>query len=425
VVKSEHPSREQLLAFAWGHLSGADLRLLERHINACDACCQVLRDVPDDALLSRLRDAITPMPGGVVERSEPSPPRELAQHPRYQLGRFLGAGGMGSVFQAEHRLMGRTVALKIIHGELTRNPRVLERFRQEVKAAARLGHPNIVAAYDAEQAGDIHFLVMEFVDGMSLAQIVATKGPLEIASACNFARQAAKGLQHAHEAGMVHRDIKPHNLMLTRKGQVKILDFGLARMVSESSDEIKLRARVGSPGLTKVGDIMGTPDFMAPEQIADPRHTDIRADIYSLGCTLYHLLTGQSPFNGESGVGLLLAQQSRSPRPITQVRAEVPAELVAIIGKALAKLPGERYQTPDELVKDLTPFTRPRPFSAGARAINSCVATAESHQVNVEPRDFEARCPFCVASTRIPARALGASIRCPHCSSFFTAVRAG
>src|ERR1019366_9736233 len=143
---------------------------------------------------------------------------------------------------------------------------------------------------------DVHFLVMEFVDGMSLGQLVAKKGPIEIAHACNFARQAAKGLQHAFEAGMVHRDIKPHNLMLTRKGQIKILDFGLARLASETRTDLGLPAGLDRPDLTRLGDIMGTPDFMAPEQIADPSRADIRADLYSLGCTLYFLLAGKSPF---------------------------------------------------------------------------------------------------------------------------------
>src|ERR1019366_4006058 len=169
---------------------------------------------------------------------------------------------------------------------------------------------------------DVHFLVMEFVDGMSLGQLVAKKGPIEIANACNFARQAAKGLQHAFEAGMVHRDIKPHNLMLTRKGQIKILDFGLARLASETRAELGLPTGVDRPDLTKFGEIMGTPEFMAPEQITDASSADIRSDIYSLGCTLYYLLTGKAPFTGDSTLAVLLAKQNGVPRPITQLRDE-------------------------------------------------------------------------------------------------------
>ena len=162
-------------------------------------------------------------------------PKELADHPRYRVLGLLGAGGMGAVYKAEHRLMERPVALKVIRRGLTDDPAAAERFRREVKAAARLSHPHIVRAYDAEQAGDLHFLVMEFVEGTDLARLVAGQGPLPVARACEYARQAALGLQHAFEHGMVHRDIKPQNLMLTPDGQVKVLDFGLARFVSESA----------------------------------------------------------------------------------------------------------------------------------------------------------------------------------------------
>ena len=181
---------------------------------------------------------------------------------------------------------------------------MVERFHREVKAAALLAHPNIVTAYDADQAGDAHFLIMEFVEGVSLAQKVQQDGPLPIAQACAYIRQAALGLQHASERGMVHRDVKPHNLMLTPAGQVKILDFGLARLMRETA---LLNAGTSPPtagqaitgaasNLTDAGIVVGTVDFIAPEQAADPSRADVRADIYSLGCTLYYLLAGHAPF---------------------------------------------------------------------------------------------------------------------------------
>lgn len=415
-----HPSRDELVAFLWGHLGGAEVAALARHIEKCDACCQVMREIPDDAFVSRLRGA--GLSSGAVEAPiEPTLPPELRDHPRYKLGRFLGAGGMGVVYQAEHRLMDRQVAVKVLHGELIRNPRVLERFRHEVRAAARLNHPNIVTAYDAEQAGDAHFLVVEYIDGMSLARLVEKKGPLEIAYACNFIRQAARGLQHAHEMGMVHRDIKPHNLMLTRKGQVKILDFGLARVASESRMAASESARVHDPGLTRLGELMGTPEFMAPEQITDPHLADIRADLFSLGCTLYFLVTGVPPFTPESAYAALFARQPRCPRPITELRSDVPGDLVALLNRLLANEPADRFQTPAELVKALGAAPKPA-LNENPGPLPERNGGGEPTIVKVEPGVFLARCPFCTAGVRIPRRALGASIPCPHCNSYFTAV---
>src|SRR5262249_41980004 len=229
-------------------------------------------------------------------------PPELAEHPRYRVRELLGVGGMGAVYRAEHLLMERPVALKVINRSLTDRPALVERFRREAPAAARLAHPNSVAAFDAEQAGDTHFLVMEYVEGQSLARVLAERGPLPVTEACAYVRQAALGLQHAHEQGMVHRDIKPHNLMRTPGGQVKILDFGLARFASEAAPPGALLA--GPPAgeappaasLTQTGTMMGTPEYIAPEQARDAHAADIRADLYSLGCTLYDLLTGQAPF---------------------------------------------------------------------------------------------------------------------------------
>jgi tRNA A-37 threonylcarbamoyl transferase component Bud32 len=296
-------------------------------------------------------------------------PPALAGHPRYQVLGLLGAGGMGAVYKARHRLMERTVALKVINKRLTGDSAWVERFRREVQAAARLAHPNIVTAHDAEQAGDTHFLVMEYVPGVNLAEVVKKKGPLPVAHACHYARQAALGLQHAHEKGMVHRDIKPHNLMLTTKGRIKILDFGLARFASESGP-----APPASPGglsklgpLTQAGAVMGTPDYIAPEQATDARTADTRADLYSLGCTLYYLLTGRPPFAKGTALQRILAHAEQTPEPVTAYRPDVPAELAAVLERMMAKDPAQRFQTPAEVASALAPFISPAATPAPAR----------------------------------------------------------
>jgi formylglycine-generating enzyme required for sulfatase activity/tRNA A-37 threonylcarbamoyl transferase component Bud32 len=268
---------------------------------------------------------------------------------RYRVLRELGRGGMGIVYQARHTVMDRQVVIKVISKALLDNPDALERFRREVQAAAKLAHPNIVTAYDAEQAGDLHYLVMEFVPGQSLAEVLQKKGPLPVVPACHYARQAALGLQHAHERGMVHRDIKPHNLMLTPKGQVKILDFGLAKVVSEHG---------AGRGLTASGAYMGTPEYSAPEQATDARTADIRADLYSLGCTLYCLLAGRPPFQEETAVKAILAHLEKAPPPLPQLRPDVPAALWAVVARLLAKDPARRYQTPAEVAQALAPFCK-------------------------------------------------------------------
>jgi hypothetical protein len=256
---------------------------------------------------------------------------------------------MGVVYHAQQTLMDRQVVIKVVHKALLDRPNAQERFRREARAAAQLSHPNIVAAYDAEQAGDLHLLVMEFVPGQSLSELLHKQGPLPVARACDYARQAALGLQHAHEQGMVHRDIKPANLMLTPQGQVKILDFGLAKLASESGTGI---------GLTASNSYMGTPEYSAPEQATDARKADIRADLYSLGCTLYCLLAGHAPFQEETAILTILAHLEKQPVPLPELRREVPAGLWAVVARLLAKDPARRYQTPAEVAAALAPFCK-------------------------------------------------------------------
>ncbi len=288
----------------------------------------------------------------------PDLPPELRSHPRYRVIRELGRGGMGVVYRAEQTLMNRAVAIKVLGGSLLGSPGAAERFLREVRSAAQLSHPNIVIAHDAEQVGGAYMLVMEYVEGQSLDQVLRRKGPLPLAPACHFARQAALGLQHAFGRGMVHRDIKPQNLMLTPEGQVKILDFGLAKVVRENS---------GDKSLTAANAYMGTPDYCAPEQATDARKADTRADVYSLGCTLYALLAGVPPFQEETPILTILAHVDKQPRPLPELRPDVPPELWAVVARMLAKDPAQRYQTPAEVAQALAPFCKKKTAAPPAR----------------------------------------------------------
>jgi serine/threonine protein kinase len=274
----------------------------------------------------------------------------LVLGPYRLLGR-LGEGNMGQVFKAHHVPMNRPVALKLIRKEKLANPTSVARFYREVQVAAKLLHPNIVLALDAGQIGETHYLAMEYVDGQDLSCLVKAHGPLPIRQACDFIRQVALGLQHAHERGLIHRDIKPSNLLVTTTANsdavVKILDMGLARpQVTEQTNT----------ALTQFGAIVGSPDYLAPEQAANSGQADIRSDLYGLGCTLFFLLTGQPPFRGKSVTDILLKHQMEAPPRVEQLRPDVPPSVAAIVQKLLAKTPEDRYQTPAELIAALQPL---------------------------------------------------------------------
>ena len=257
---------------------------------------------------------------------------------------------MGTVYLAKNRLMGRHEVLKVVSSHLMNRRGVLDRFLGEIRNAARLHHTNIVTAYAATRMGESIVFAMEYVEGLDLAKLVKAKGALPVSNACNYVHQAALGLQHANELGMVHRDIKPSNLMLAKQGDraiVKVLDFGLAKVRSEGAVD---------GGLTHEGQMLGTPDFIAPEQISDARRADIRADIYSLGCTLYYLLTGGPPFHATSLYEILQAHHSMDALPLNLARPEVPVELAALVARMMAKEPERRFQTPKEVAQALQPF---------------------------------------------------------------------
>ena len=259
----------------------------------------------------------------------------------------LGQGGMGLVLKAEHRRMKRLVALKVLSPKVVRNPDSLRRFQREVEAAARLEHPNIVTAHDADEAGGTHFLVMQYVDGSDLSVQVRQQGVLPLDQALDCILQASRGLQYAHEHGVVHRDIKPANLLLDRHGTVKILDMGLARLDSAGGDQDQL---------TGTGQIMGTVDYMAPEQATSTKHADARADIYSLGVTFWYLLTGRPMFTGESPLEKIMAHQTKPVPSLHEACPEVSLPLDAVFRRMVAKTPEERYQTMAEVIADLEPF---------------------------------------------------------------------
>jgi serine/threonine protein kinase/formylglycine-generating enzyme required for sulfatase activity len=246
----------------------------------------------------------------------------------------LGQGGMGAVYKASHRRMKRIVALKVLSPDLTKTEEAVSRFLREVEAAGRLQHPNIVTAFDADCVGKTHFLVMECVEGSDLSSLVKAKGPLAVDKAVHCVVQAAKGLEYAHSQGIVHRDIKPANLLLDKGGVVKILDMGLARFSGEGRGE-----------LTGDGAMMGTVDYMSPEQALDTRNADERADIYSLGATLWYLLTGRPLYEGESMMAKLLAHQQQPIPSLKVACAAAPASLDSVFQKMVAKKPGDRWQS--------------------------------------------------------------------------------
>lgn len=377
------PNPETLAAFARGELPAPTLAAVAEHVEACAACCQALKNVPDDALAQLVRAAavstptvhsqavgfapVRPSPHQRDSTVSPPPiPPGFVDHPRYRILSQLGSGGMGTVYKAEDQWMGRVVAIKVVAAHLTTKDSAVARFRREVQAAARLTHQNIIRAYDTGEAGGCQFLVMEFVEGISLDKLVAKKGPLTVALACALIRQAALGLQHAAEQGMVHRDIKPQNLMVNRKGQLKILDFGLARFASLDDDPpaserlpFAAGASAAASAMTNPNLVMGTPDYLSPEQAKNPHEVDPRSDIYSLGCTLYFLLTGKPPFHEAATlIEKLLAHTHSEPVFVRQLRPDIPAALELVLAKMMAKNPAQRYAKASEVAVALVPFTR-------------------------------------------------------------------
>jgi eukaryotic-like serine/threonine-protein kinase len=297
---------------------------------------------------------------------------------KYLVLEQLGEGGMGAVFLAVHVQMRRQVAIKVLPPGRASEPAAVERFYREARAAAALDHPNIARAHDVDRDGKLHFLVMEYVEGRNLQEIVSACGPLSVPRALHYMLQAAHGLQHAHENGLVHRDIKPSNLLVDRQGTIKILDMGLARFFNEQGDNLTHDMEAGQ--------VLGTADFIPPEQAIDCHAADIRADIYSLGFTGFYLLTGASPFGRGTITQKLLWHQNKQPRSVRELRPEVPQEVAVILLKTMAKAPADRYQTPRELIDALAPWvptTIPAPTDAEMPRL--CVAARKTGSSDKHP----------------------------------------
>jgi serine/threonine protein kinase len=257
----------------------------------------------------------------------------------------IGSGGMGQVFKARHRPTGKLVAVKVLSADAVKNRRLIERFKKEARAVARLKHPNIVRAYEAGKINRIRYLVMEYVEGENMLARVKRKGPLPIEECIRSVLEAARGLDYAHQKGVIHRDIKPSNLLRDKHtGRVKVLDMGLARVDEPDEDEIRL---------TMPGQMLGTARFMSPEQVEDARKADVRSDVYSLGCTLYFLLRSKAPYSGETVAHTLMAHVSSPIPDLCRKRKDTPKWLGDVFQKMLAKKARDRYQTMGELVETI------------------------------------------------------------------------
>ena len=365
----------ELSDYSLGKLSIEQNRQIEVHLDGCTKCKTALTQIDDshDDLVSSLRSTPKPKAAeseikaiiqGVTEvtqiadkrtrssyRDNPLENRRLG---RYQLHNLIGRGGMGSVLRATHTDLDKEVAVKVLSPDQMSNADAVARFRREMKLLGKLNHPNVVNASDAGFEDGVCFLAMELIDGLDVSKVLARTGPMRVADACEVVRQSAIGLQHAHQHGLIHRDMKPSNVMLTRDGRVKVMDLGLARL-SQGDDE----QAATTDGLTMSGQIMGTVDYMSPEQVANTHDVDIRTDIYSMGGTLYRLLTGRVPFGDnrfDSVLSKLSALANQEAPSVTRFRGDIPKPLEKIIHRCLAKKLEDRFATPDELAKVLEPF---------------------------------------------------------------------
>jgi serine/threonine-protein kinase len=270
----------------------------------------------------------------------------------YVLLEPIGEGGMGRVYRARNWKLNTTAAVKVIRRKRAQDPAAIERFFREVRALGAIRHPHVVYALDADRENGRLYYAMEYVPGTDLGRLIADRGALAIETACRYAAQMAEGLWHISARGLVHRDVKPANVLVTADGSVvKLVDLGLARFDHPDWDADR--------DLTQTGIMIGTPDYAAPEQIRDSRRADIRSDLYSLGCTLYHMLTGRPPFDGPAAVDKLYLHQTAEPMPVEHIRPDVPPAVAAVVRQLMAKKPRDRYQDPGEVVATLRPYLAP------------------------------------------------------------------
>ena len=400
---SSCPSRARLQAYVVGKLDDDTSEAISNHVDVCPDCQALIATVDDqdDTLLANLRRAPAGQDyaerpafkeavrkakalvssgdsGGFGLSADPGEEASrLGQLGEYELLGKLGQGGMGTVYKARQIKLNRIVALKVLSKGRMDDQSAIARFEREMEAVGSVDHPNIVRAMDAREIDGTPVLVTEYVDGLDLAQLVHRRGPLPIADACEIGRRAATGLQAVHEHGLVHRDIKPSNLMLTTAGELKILDLGLARLQKDAAE---------GEELTGSGQIMGTSDYIAPEQALESHTVDIRADIYSLGCTLYRLLTGRPPFGGkehDTPLKKAMAHVHQPVPPIRELRSEVPDGLAAVIDRMLAKDPDQRYSTPAEVAAALAPFVAGCDVAGLLAAVTAPDSLAQSESLSV------------------------------------------
>ena len=377
-TESQCPTREVIQSFVAASLDLLTAEEICRHLEVCPNCEVTLSALErDDTLADRIQVAFRtsdPETAGFIEEhddqrllqfySQSSASsfvgRPSSQPPSirdYDIDGILGQGGMGTVYKAVHRRLKRTVALKVLLSDRFNRPELVSRFEREMEALGRLTHPNIVQAFDAGEHDGQHYLAMELVDGENLSELVRRNGPLRVADACSIISQIAAGLQFAYENGIVHRDIKPSNLMLATTVSdpiAKILDLGLARALDGSANSGR-----DAEELTAPGQVLGTLDYMAPEQGGNAHQIDIRTDIYSLGATFYKLLTGESPFAAHADLPpmqRLMVMAVTDPPSVREKRTDIPEPLSVIIHRMLAKSPENRFATPASVIEALKPY---------------------------------------------------------------------
>ena len=384
-----------------GLLSDADLARVSERLPASDRGRVAARALVELGLLTRFQAErlLAGRTAGFV----------LGQ---YRILDQLGRGGMGRVFKAQHVQMGRVVAIKVLAPHVVKTATAQDLFAREVMAISQINHPNIVTALDANEMNGRFYLVLEFVDGPNLEQLVRQQGPLSVGLACDYILQAANGLQAAHAVGVVHRDVKPANLLLHRPGLsddapglVKVSDFGLARLLD--ADAKKPAGTI----LVKENTVMGTPDYLSPEQARNLHKVDIRGDLYSLGCTFFFLLTGQPPFPGGTALEKIIRHNREEPPRLTDLRPDVPADVVKILDRLLAKHPDDRFQTPAGLAAALQPWavSGPMPWappSSAATIIDADATPLNADASSLVDGDSDPFDDLAALSARVPEEAL-------------------